>query len=776
MDIVREHRNACWRQREAMTCVPSGFVPVAPGPKRLRRGQRTLTKASLREGFGSLAVSLAVALQGRFGITSVAKQAADVRLQDGTAAEQVVAQADSIHRTGGTSSPVFQVKPKSNPEKRPSQLALVSPATYGKLRDRVHSVKEDFLGHVHVPVWDTLVILLSTMIIVPVFDRLKTSPILGFLLAGILLGPKGLQVIGDIHGSQLLAEFGVVFFLFEMGLELSTSKLRSLRADVFGLGAGQFLITGFLITIVTILAGLPIETGLVIGGSLALSSSAFVLQLLSERGELGTRYGRAAFGILLFQDLAIVPMMVLTPLLAAGGGGGNAMLVRAISVAAGKGVIALAVIVALGKLLLEPTFKFVAKSKSTEAFVATILFTVLATSTLTEGLGLSDTLGAFLAGVMLAETNYRHQVEADIRPFRGLLLGLFFITVGFTIDIRLALSYIGPVSSLICGLLALKAGVITALGVLFGRSFASSFRSGLLLGQGGEFAFVIFALAQQVGLLAPDLRQLLVLVVGLSMAMTPLLASLGRMLATKMESNRGLIGARQSDQDTADATNFVIVAGFGRVGQSVCELLDSQLIRYKAFDLSPQRVIEARRRGLPVFFGDATRQEVLRAAGVEKCKAVVVTLDDPPSTLRAVQALSRDYPKVQIFVRASDRKQKKVLEVAGANAIIPELFETSLLLGRAVLLAYDTPLEEVASIIEERRKEQGYGVDVVTDVKPKSIPAATEVSSVERKEASSEMNGNSPPADEKADQKETVSETAVVAATEEVPEEEEEQR
>lgn len=225
------------------------------------------------------------------------------------------------------------------------------------------------------------------------------------------------------------------------------------------------------------------------------------------------------------------------------------------------------------------------------------------------------------------------------------------------------------------------------------------------------------------------------LVVGLSMAMTPVLAALGRVLATKMESGRGLIGARQSDLDTADATNFVIVAGFGRVGQSVCELLDSQLIRYKAFDLSPQRVIEARRRGLPVFFGDACRAEVLRSAGVEKCKAVVVTLDDPPATLRSVQSLSRDYPNLQIFVRAADAKQQMLLQMAGATAIIPELFETSLLLGRAVLLAYDTPPEEVALIIDEQRREQGYGYlhdeeekreEEEPEPEPQPIPTAKE--------------------------------------------------
>lgn len=487
-----------------------------------------------------------------------------------------------------------------------------------------------------------------------------------------------------------------------MGLELSLSRLKSLGMDVFGLGSLQWFITGIILALISLINNAPIEIAVVMGFGLALSSSAFVLQLLSERGEVGTRFGRASFGILLFQDLAVVPLLVVVPLLAAGGGDFSSLL-KALGTAAGKAAVALGIIFLGGRAFLEPVFRMGASAKSPEAFVATILVTVLAMSTLTESLGLSDTLGAFLAGVLLAETKYRHQIEADIAPFRGLLLGLFFITVGFGIDISLMTGNFLIVAFLLVNLLFIKASVITALGRAFGINFASSQRTGLILAQGGEFAFVTLGLAQKSNIVAPQHAQLLFLVVALSMAMTPFLASTGSRIASSIERKRGLIGARK--EDVKDAKDYVVVAGFGRVGQSVCELLDARLVRYMAFDMKPGKVIEARNKGLPVFFGDACRPEVLKAAGIKNPKAVVVTLDDKHGASKAVNALRREYPKIQIFVRAKDAKHQKMLQLGGATAIVPELLESSLLLGGAVLLSYGTPIEEVNSLIEEARKK-----------------------------------------------------------------------
>lgn len=556
--------------------------------------------------------------------------------------------------------------------------------------------------HVSRPVKDALILLLATVFVVPLMRKFNTSPILGFLSAGLILGPNGFGLIHRIGASKTLAEFGVVFFLFEMGLELSLARLKSLGLDVFGLGSLQWLLTGSFLAFISFACHASIEASVVIGFGIALSSSAFVLQLLSERGEVGTRFGRASFGILLFQDLAVVPLLVVVPLLAAGSGD-VLSLMKALGTAATKAAMALGVIFLGGKTCLEPVFKFGASAKSPEAFVATILVTVLTMSTLTESLGLSDTLGAFLAGVLLAETKYRHQIEADIAPFRGLLLGLFFITVGFGIDISLMTGNFLVICFLLFTLLFIKTTIITALCRGFGINFSNSQRTGLILSQGGEFAFVTFGLAQKSNLLPPQFAQLLFLLVALSMVLTPFLASTGSRIGASIESKRGLIGARK--EDVADAKDYVVVAGFGRVGQSVCDLLDARLVRYMAFDLNPSKVMEARNKGLPVFFGDACRPEVLKAAGIKNPKAVIVTLDDQNGANRAVNALRREYPNIQIFVRAKDAKHQKKLQLGGATAIVPELLESSLLLGGAVLLSYGTSIEEVNSLIEEARKK-----------------------------------------------------------------------
>lgn len=619
--------------------------------------------------------------------------------------------------------PIDAVIPKLNSRTFSNSVETASSIIHTRIADvrrRIYSLRKVFhlvveqAAHSHhadgdddhssnsAVIGDALLLLLTTVVIIPLTGRFGISPILGFLAAGVALGPNGFKVIRDLRTSKNLAELGIVFFLFEMGLELSTSKLKSLGADVFGLGTSQFLVSGAIISIVASIVGMSSQTSIVLGASLALSSSAFVLQLLSERGEVGTRFGRAAFGILLFQDLAVVPVLVLTPLLAGSGGAGAVL--RAISIASAKAAAALAFIFIIGKNFLQPVFRFVARSKSSEAFIAVILFTVLATSTLTQQLGLSDTLGAFLAGVMLAETKYRHQIEADIKPFRGLLLGLFFITVGFSIDLDLAFRKLATVVSMVSGLLFAKTLVIAVAAVAFGLSVGSAVRTGLLLSQGGEFAFVIYRTATKVGVMPSEMAQLMSLVVALSMGVTPLLADLGRRIAISFEKRRGLIGVRMEDADTADARDFVMVAGWGRVGQSVCEMLDAKLVRYMAFDMSPTRVIDARNKGLPVFFGDARRVEVLRSAGVERARAVVVTLDDPDQALDCVQNIRREFENTQVFCRARDSRHQKLLQAAGATAIVPELLEASLLLGGAVLLDYGTPIEEVNALIEEARE------------------------------------------------------------------------
>lgn len=377
--------------------------------------------------------------------------------------------------------------------------------------------------------------LIATSIVIPVFKSLNTSPIVGFMLVGTLLGPSGLNWVKDLHMVDKLGELGIVFFLFEMGLELSLERLKSMRKDVFGLGTSQFALTALVSGLVCKFFGFSNAAAVTAGGSLALSSSAFVLQLLKDKGEMGTRHGRASFGILLLQDLAVVPLLIVVELLSRGGAG----LGRALMLAALKGLITLSALSFLGRKLLNPIFSRVAKSHSQEAFLSAILATVLLMSFVTHGIGLSDTLGAFLAGLLLSETSYKYQIESDIAPFRGLLLGLFFITVGFSIDAQLVLHKFPTVVALVSALIAGKATIITLLSRLFGIPMASALHTGLLTAQGGELAFVAFAIAEKSKMISPEVSKLLLTTVALSMASTPLLAAAGEKLSRLVEQQSG---------------------------------------------------------------------------------------------------------------------------------------------------------------------------------------------------------------------------------------------
>jgi monovalent cation:proton antiporter-2 (CPA2) family protein len=391
---------------------------------------------------------------------------------------------------------------------------------------------------------DTLIMLLVTSSVIPIFKRLNASPILGFLLTGTLLGPSCLGWVHDVHTIDVLGELGIVFFLFEMGLELSIAKLKSMRKDVFGLGTSQFLTTAAAGAAASLAFGATVPAAVTIGGSLALSSSAFVLQLLKDKDEMGTRHGKASFGILLLQDLAVVPLLVVVELLSKGGTGMG----RALTVAGVKAVVCVSAMGAVGKWLLDPIFYFVAKSSSQEAFLSIIMTTVLLMSFVTKGIGLSDTLGAFLAGLLLSETRYKYQIEADIAPFRGLLLGFFFMTVGFNIDIAMIIKEAPTIGAMLFSLLAGKAAIITALSMAFGISLANAQHCGLLTSQGGEFAFVALGTAARAGLINPKLSKLLMTTVALSMAATPALEGLGSKISKRIEQKMGELVDLRSKQ------------------------------------------------------------------------------------------------------------------------------------------------------------------------------------------------------------------------------------
>ncbi|KAJ8600160.1 hypothetical protein CTAYLR_001919 [Chrysophaeum taylorii] len=529
---------------------------------------------------------------------------------------------------------------------------------------------------------DALVLMSCAAFVAPFLKNRGTSPILGFLAAGAVLGPDTSGIISQINTERALAELGVAIFLFELGLQVSLERVKAMRKEIFGLGLCIY------VTSALALRGF-------VGASLALSSSAFALQLLRDRDELATEHGRAVFGALLFQSLAIVPLLV-----AARKGG----VLQAIAKAGG----ALAVAEIAGKRLLDGLFFFAARSRSQEAFLSVVLLTVLSMSALTDALGFSGPLGAFLAGLALSETRYRYQVEADIAPFRGLLLGLFFVTVGFRLDPRLLLT--GALWRRGAALVATKATIATLLSMLFGLSTSAALRTGLLLAPGGELAFVALGTgAKRGGIGDPKFLQT---TVALTMTATPLLASLGARLGKLVERYELRYQTRTNRDDKkllAKQVPQVVVCGYGRVGKVVCEMLDEKLCNYICFDFDPRKATDAREKGKPVYFGDLGRPEVLEYFRVGSAKVVVVAVDGQKATNRVVVALRRLYPDLEIIVRAHDKDhQRRLAKSLGVVALVPSLPENSRLLSLpfagAVLRALDYDENEVDILIEEKRR------------------------------------------------------------------------
>ncbi|KAI4315958.1 hypothetical protein L6164_023981 [Bauhinia variegata] len=607
-----------------------------------------------------------------------------------------------------------------------------------RIKNIIASLPHQEVNEEEASLLDMLWLLLASVIFVPIFQKIPGgSPVLGYLAAGILIGPYGLSIIRHVHGTKAIAEFGVVFLLFNIGLELSVERLSSMKKYVFGLGSAQVLVTAIVIGLVAhYVCGLPGPAAIVIGNGLALSSTAVVLQVLQERGESTSRHGRATFSVLLFQDLAVVVLLILIPLVSPNsskGGVGFQAIAEALGLAAVKAVVAISAIIAGGRLLLRPIYKQIAENQNAEIFSANTLLVILGTSLLTARAGLSMALGAFLAGLLLAETEFSLQVESDIAPYRGLLLGLFFMTVGMSIDPKLLVSNFPAISGtlglLICG----KTLLVALVGRLFGISLISAIRVGLLLAPGGEFAFVAFGDAVNQGIMSSQLSSLLFLVVGISMALTPWLAAGGQLIASRFDLHdvRSLLPV---ESETDDLQDHIIICGFGRVGQIIAQLLSERLIPFVALDVRSDRVAMGRALDLPVYFGDAGSREVLHKIGAERACAAAVTLDSPGANYRTVWALSKYFPNVKTFVRAHDVDHGLNLEKAGATAVVPETLEPSLQLAAAVLSQAKLPTSEIAATINEFRSRHlaelselcessgsslGYGFSRVVS-KPKS--------------------------------------------------------
>jgi CPA2 family monovalent cation:H+ antiporter-2 len=545
-----------------------------------------------------------------------------------------------------------------------------------------------------------LILLLAAIVAVPLAQRIKVSPVLGYLAAGLIVGPYGFAFIEKTEEAERLAEFGVVFLLFTIGLDMPLTRLQAMWRYIFGLGFAQVLVTGALLGLGAHALGLSPPAALVVGGALAFSSTAAALQLLGERGELSSRLGRVALAILLFQDLAVVPLLALLPLLAPGAGSGMA---AALALALGKGVAAIVVIVLLGRLVLRPLYRLSATTRIRETFAATNLLVVLGLGYATEAAGMSMALGAFLAGLLLAETEYRHQVEVDILPFRGLLLGLFFITVGMVIDTPFVLRHGSAVLGLAAVLLAVKTVLLWGLTRLARLGAPTAVRVGLLLSQGGEFAFVIFSIARQIGVLDRDIAEILIATVALTMATTPAMAALGRKLAALLEPRQAPEAERLA-HETADISGHVIIAGFGRIGQIVGQMLTAQKIAYVAIEQSVPLVEDNRKRGRPVYFGDASQADLLDAAGVDRASAAIITIDQPEPAERVVAALRRNHPDLRIIARSRDAAHGKRLQQAGADAVILEALEPGLQMGAAALRVTGAPAAAIETALDALRR------------------------------------------------------------------------
>jgi monovalent cation:proton antiporter-2 (CPA2) family protein len=542
---------------------------------------------------------------------------------------------------------------------------------------------------------DILILLTGAVIAVPLFQRIGLGAVLGFLVAGALVGPWGFGFIIAVEEIRHLAEFGVVFLLFVIGIELKPSRLWIMRRSVFGLGSAQVAVSGTLIMLAGLAIGLELRTALFVGFGLALSSTAFGLQILSDRSELGTTYGRTAFSILLLQDLAIVPMMALIPLLASQ----ELTVTQDVELAAAESLLIIIGVFLLGRLLLRPVLQLVAGSRrNPEIFTATGILLVLGAAWLTDWAGLSMALGAFLGGLLLADSRYRHQIMADIQPFRGLLLGLFFMSVGMSINFGLLASQGVLVLALVAGLLLTKAGVIWGLCRITGRSFGDSVQVALLLAQAGEFGFILFGLANVSGVIDSQLFQLLLLIIALSMVATPLLVRLSPWLSRQ--------SIEKPDQAPADekripkSSNHVIIAGFGRFGRQLANNLKRAKVHYVVLEIDPARVANAQALDYPVYYGDASHVEVLRSAGAEKAALVIFAMDQMERVGQAVVSAHEAFPTLQVYARAWDNRMAQKLLLNGASYAIAETRESCQQLTRDVLQASGLSSAAVARLLD----------------------------------------------------------------------------
>ncbi|TFW29546.1 cation:proton antiporter domain-containing protein [Massilia horti] len=560
---------------------------------------------------------------------------------------------------------------------------------------------------------EILLFLTLAGILIPTLQRLRINQVLGFLAVGALVGPYGLVLLAPHYpllgfltfpsggGVSMLAELGVLFLMFMIGLELSAARLWAMRRWVFGAGSLQVLASALLIGGAVYLLGEPPEAAVILGLVLSLSSTAVVMQLMSEQHTTGSPLGQAAFAVLMLQDLAVVPILILIGALGGGGHENVAMLALFTMLKAGA---AIALIYLVGGRVIHPLFRAFARQRQPDVFMALILLSTFGIASLSAAAGLSMALGALIAGLLIAETEFKHEVELMVEPFKGLLMGLFFMTVGMGMDARQIMQAPLWLCEAVIGLVLLKALVVALLFRAGRLPWGRALEGGLLLGQGGEFAFIVVGYAVSQKLLDPGLGARVMLAVGLSLFITPLLARVGRSLGEKSEKAEHEHVTSLDDAQLEPASGRIVIAGFGRVGQHLAKLLTEQGIEYVAFEINAKQVSKLHKQGLPVYFGNASRSELLRRVHAGNARAIVLTMDHPASALQAVRGIRREFPHVPVFVRSRDEKHARALKQAGASVVVPETLEASLQLSAFVLDALGLDERTVDRIVENERE------------------------------------------------------------------------
>ena len=555
---------------------------------------------------------------------------------------------------------------------------------------------------------EVLMLLLAAVVILYLFRRLRMPPVLGYLVVGVVAGPVGLGIV-PTDDQALLAEFGIVFLLFTLGLEFSLPRVIAMKREVFGLGALQVALTTLVFGLAASSLGMGAGISVLIGGALALSSTALVIKQLSDQLELSKRHGRLATGILLFQDIAAVPLLVLVSLLAVGDTAYNIMDVLKALV---EGALVIIVVLLAGRWLLRPLFREIARARVPEHFTLAVLLVALGAAWATHAVGLSLALGAFLAGMMLSETEFRHQVEADIRPFRDVLLGLFFITIGMRLDVGLLFREAALVAGLVAALIVGKAVLVIAIARGFAGSWRDAGRTSLAVAQGGEFGLALISLAASAAIISPALTQPVLAALILSMLISPLVIRANSDLTAWMESGDAAAIAELDQEMQATRSlakrDHVVICGYGRVGQNVARLLEEEGFEFIALDLDPGRVRRARQAGDPVYYGDAAKADILARIGLAHANAVVISFSDPLYAVRVVDTVRKFRKDVPILVRTRDDAYFDLLQQTGASVIVPESIESSLILSAHALRVLSVPLSRIIRTMERVRGHR-YG-------------------------------------------------------------------